>query len=178
MRFLITVFLFPFLGMATLQSERNLRNDATITFKIRNAGVIVEGRFSEISTQLTFDTANMNGNSVLVLINVKSIDTGIGLRDKHLKGKDYFNEAQFPQISFRSVKFEKADKPGTYIVKGRVNIKGIEKEVSLPFNYTNLQSHESFRGNFTLNRLDFKVGKSSWVLADEVDIFFKIETVK
>jgi len=45
---------------------------------------------------------------VKVAIDVGSIDTGVDKRDDHLRSGDFFDVAQFPQMTFESRRFRSA----------------------------------------------------------------------
>ncbi|MGA7049837.1 MAG: YceI family protein [Mycobacterium sp.] len=72
---------------------------SAITFKIKNMwGLLtVKGRFTEFSGdgQLTGKGAVVGR----VDIRAASVNTGIGRRDKHLRGTDFFDVERFPDIS-------------------------------------------------------------------------------
>ncbi|MCV7197502.1 YceI family protein [Mycobacterium angelicum] len=80
-------------GGWTLNPERS-----TITFRIRNMWGVwpVKGRFTEFDGdgRLTERSA-VSGR---IDIEVASLDTGIGRRDKHLLSADFFDAERFPQI--------------------------------------------------------------------------------
>ena len=66
----------------------------------------VRGRFKEVQATLTGDRDHPEAAGVEVTIAVASIDTGVGDRDAHLRGPDFFDAERFPQITFRSTRIE------------------------------------------------------------------------
>ena len=66
----------------------------------------VRGRFKEVQATLTGDRDHPEAAGVEVAIAVASIDTGVGDRDAHLRGPDFFDAERFPQITFRSTRIE------------------------------------------------------------------------
>jgi polyisoprenoid-binding protein YceI len=66
----------------------------------------VRGRFKDVRATLTGSEEHPDGCCVEAEIDVSSIDTGVADRDEHLKGADFFDAARYPQITFRSTRYE------------------------------------------------------------------------
>lgn len=142
---------------------------AEIHFQIVNAGLTVDGALTGLTATGQFDPAHPEQASVRASVPVSTIQTGIGLRDKHLQKPDYFDAEKYPTITMQSVSFRKAggeQYEGTFTL----TMKGISHEVKLPFTVS--PAHE-FQGQFRINRLDYNLGKSSLILANEVLIIVK-----
>jgi polyisoprenoid-binding protein YceI len=65
---------------------------------------------------------------------VESIDTGVEARDKHLRTADFFEVEKYPEMTFKSTKVERKGK--AYILTGDLTLKGVTKQVVLPFSIT------------------------------------------
>jgi polyisoprenoid-binding protein YceI len=63
------------------------------------------------------------------VVEVASVDTGDAQRDGHLQSPDFFDSAQFPQITFTSTGAEAAD--GKIKLNGEITIKGVTKPIEL-----------------------------------------------
>jgi polyisoprenoid-binding protein YceI len=100
---------------------------------------------------------------------VNTINTGIEMRDNDLKKETYFNAEKYPTINFASSSVS-ADK-----VTGNLTIKGVTKEINIPFTATPRSNGYLFEGKFSISRKDFGVGGSSFVLSDHVDIELKVQ---
>jgi polyisoprenoid-binding protein YceI len=146
-----------------------------VQFKIKNAGLSVEGSLKGLTGTIVFDPAKLATSSFEVSVDTKTINTGNDSRDGHLKKKDYFDVETYPKISFKSKKIE-ATKTG-YLATGNLTIKDKTKEIPLLFTYTEKNSQGVFTSSFVLNRLDFGVGESSWILSDDVTISLNIKVV-
>lgn len=140
---------------------------ADIRFFIRNAGLEVEGSFGEVQGTFVTDERNL---PVLVVgtAKVKSIDTGIGLRDSHLQGKDYFHVAAFPEMRMQMLGVD--DKK----IRFNVTIKGKSKTYEMPYVWKVVQDQGQFSVRFKLNRRDFGVGGSSLMLSDDLIVQIKL----
>ena len=149
---------------------------ASVIFYIKNAGVTVDGSLSGLKASVKFDPNDLNNSRIYASVKVNTIKTGIGKRDSHLKEAEYFNAAKYPEITMESSSFSKSgDK---YNGKFRVSIKGKVKTINVPFTFTENNSKGTFKGQFKLNRLDFGVGESSFILDDKVVVKVTLNTTK
>ena len=97
----------------------------------------VRGRFKAVQATLTGDRDHPEDAGVQATINVASIDTGVTDRDGHLRGPDFFDAEQFPQITFRSIQIEKPPKEegDRFRVVGELTIRDASMEVVLDCEY-------------------------------------------
>ena len=160
-----------YLGISVLHAQ-NLNTDkegTSISFKIKNLGLNVNGTFSEFNVKANFDVSNLQDSYFIGTATISSIDTGIKARDKHLQENEYFHSEQYPEIELTSEKLKKLS-DGQYEFTGKLSIKGKTKTVVFPISVENTGNSIIAKGNFEINRLDFKVGKSSWVLRKKVKV--------
>ncbi|MCI2419604.1 YceI family protein [Saccharopolyspora sp. K220] len=61
----------------------------------------IHGRFNEFSGEVRIGNP-VESSTVSVQITAASIDTANGMRDDHLRSKDFLDVEQFPEITFRS----------------------------------------------------------------------------
>jgi polyisoprenoid-binding protein YceI len=139
-----------------------------ITFKIKNAGLTVNGSFDGWRTELKFSPDKLGTSHLKATVEVNTIKTGIGLRDKHLKSDKYFDADSFKTITVESNKLyiKGTDYAGMF----SVTIKGVTKEIEIPFQFNQFADEAEFKGHFPLNRLDFGVGSKSMTMADELEV--------
>jgi polyisoprenoid-binding protein YceI len=143
--------------------------DNSVTFIIKNFGVNTKGEFKGLKGTIKWDAANPANSSFNVSVDVNTINTGIDLRDNDLKKETYFNAEKYPTINFVSTTVNGDN------VTGNLTIKGVTKEISIPFAVTPAGSGYLFEGKFSLNRKDFGVGGGSFVLSDHVDVTLKVQ---
>lgn len=130
----------------------------------------VNGKFGSINTHIFFDADSYAQASIEASIESKTIDTGIGSRDNHLRKEDYFDVNKFPLITIKSKKISKL---GENRFEGifELTLKNISKEIKIPFSYAQESNGmRSLKGNFEINRLDYQVGKNSWIMGNKVNI--------
>jgi len=162
---------------------------SVIGFAIRHFEIsFVRGRFKDFTSTIHYDAADVTKSTVQFTAKVESIDTGVAGRDNHLRTADFFDVAQFPELTFKSTKVEKKGKG--FVMQGDLTIKGVTKPVSFPFNLTGAVKDN--RGNVRfgvaaetkINRRDYnitwgaKMANGGLNVADEVMIDLQLEAVK
>jgi polyisoprenoid-binding protein YceI len=101
-----------------------------VEFSVRHLMIsTVKGRFGEVSGKVVADDANPAGAQIEATINVASIDTREAQRDAHLRSADFFDAENFPTLTFRSTRIEKAG--DELKVTGDLTIRGTTREVVL-----------------------------------------------
>ncbi len=177
MKKLLIIFCFNLLIFNVLaQTEWKLATGSTVTFVIKNAGLKVDGKLEGLQTTIKFDSPNLATSSIEASLETTTINTDNKTRDGHLRKEDYFDVAKYPKMSIKSVSFSKDG--SNYKGKFKLTIKGVTKEIEIPFSYIENGNSATFKGSFTINRLDYKVGGSSWVMSDNVIISLNILATK
>ena len=171
------LFMHLFLYAISFAQEWKIES-AKVNFEIENFGSTVTGSFSDVKVSVVFNPSNIAASSVNATIKVSSINTGNKTRDKHLKGEEYFNEASYEEIFFKSTEILPTSQKDKYIVNGDLTIKGVSKDVSIHFVFQEKEKAGMFSAILNLNRLDYKVGSSSWILGDEVKVTIELSTIK
>lgn len=147
--------------------------DGSVSFKIKNAGITVTGRFYGLNTSLIFSPDKLASSSLSGTVEVGTIKTGINKRDEDLKGSTYFDADKYKLIEVKSVKLYK--KGAQYAGLFNITIKGVTKQVEIPFEFTEHENEAEFKGNFTINRRDFGVGGRTLTMADNADVSIDVK---
>jgi len=103
--------------------------ESSIRFNVE-ASVAIRGTFDKWDATLTFTSPNVTTGALDVEIQAASVDTGSGLKNGKLKGKDFFDVKQNPLIKFRSTKMVQSG-PDTFEVDGDFTIRGVTKPEKL-----------------------------------------------
>ncbi len=143
---------------------------SSVTVTIKNVGMDTEGKLSGLDGTIQFNPADLKTASFSVTADVATINTDIAVRDSALQGAEYLDVKRFPKISFVSKMVTQPVKTGAYIVRGTLTLKGISKEVSIPFTVVPKNDGMLFTGEFKINRLDFKIASESIVLSNSMTI--------
>jgi polyisoprenoid-binding protein YceI len=143
-----------------------------IKFQISNAGITVNGTLADWELNVDFDNKHPEKSSIRGLASPASITTGIPLRDSHLQGRQYFFSGMYPYILITS-KSISANGKNSYSGVFELEIRKIKKEVIIPFTVSSVGKRQQFKGEFTINRLDFELGEKSLVLGDRVKVFIE-----
>jgi len=165
--FVVLLITGPFLN-----AQEWTTDTAVVDFRIRNAGMAVKGTFDSVEIRLehrekTWKDARLSGR-----VYAASVDTGNGLRDKHLRDENYFDIQTYPWITMESTALkhtENGQLEGTF----RITLKGRTKEITLPLTYSESGNTLTLLAEFELDRREFGVGGRSLILSDRVRIFVK-----
>lgn len=103
---------------------------STIAFKVRHLLGNAKGKFSKFSGTIDLDREQPEKSSVIVSIQVASIDTGIAKRDEHLRGEEFFNVQKFPEITFKSRQVKRTGANAGEIT-GDLTMHGVTRPVTL-----------------------------------------------
>lgn len=175
--FLFLMFSFMSFNSST-SSEEIVRTHQTIvssvTFKIKNAGITVDGSFKGFQGTVNFNPNDLNGSKFDVSVAAKTVNTDNNSRDNHLRKDEYFGVEKHPKISMKSTSISKVS-DGKYKATFDLTIKGKTKSVSFPFSYKKTNTGYKLGGSFEIDRRDFGVGGSSWILSDDVKVFINLE---
>ncbi len=158
-----------------------------VGFKVKYFGFSpVRGRFNEFKGHLLYDENDLSKTSVTLFMDIRTINTGVGMRDDDLKGDHWFHTDSFPQASFQSKRAIPLDDGGFQLI-GELTIKSITRETTLTFDRPTALSKDyagndqvDFSGKTTIRRSEFDItGDGFWnsemegglqQLADEVVI--------
>ena len=123
----------------------------------------VKGVFAEFDASIVTTGDNFMSAEIDCFVNAASVSTGNADRDKHLKSEDFFDVAQFPQISFIANTYENVDNDGSYELWGDLTIKGISKKIKLDVEFGGVVKDPwgNEKAGFTING---KVNRKDWGL--------------
>jgi len=166
--------------MAGLTFTENWKSDAAnakISFSIKGPFGTVNGNFTGLKTEIQFDEKDLSGSSVSASIDPATVSTGIGLRNRDLRKKEeWFDTDKYKEISFHSRKIEKT--ADGFKAIGELTMKGVTKPAVIPFTFEAKGATGVFKGQFTLKREDYNLGKSGGSVGSEVTIKLEVPVKK
>ena len=161
---LITPFTLFILSLVNLKAQSIDRSRSLVRFEVMNMEIEkVNGSFSGLSGEVRFNKDEPENTRMRVIIPVHTVSTNNIHRDGHLKQEDYFDYINHPEILFSSTKAEKST--DGFRIEGNLTIKGITKEVSIPFKYFEIKAGYLIKGSLVIDRLDYKIGQEGSFLA-------------
>ncbi|MFC3159382.1 YceI family protein [Chryseobacterium arachidis] len=109
---------------------------SSVNFNIKHMGIsFVQGRFDKFDGKGVINGNTLDKAELSFNVDVTTINTGVEMRDKHLKSADFFFDAEkFPKMNFVTGSITK-EKNNTYILKGKLTIKDVTKEISVPVTF-------------------------------------------
>ena len=94
------------------------------------ASVPIKGTFDKWKASLTFSSKDVRSGVLEIEIQADSVETGSGLKNNKLKGKDFFNVKESPTITFKSTKVVQTG-PNTFELDGDFTIRGVTRQEKL-----------------------------------------------
>ena len=175
-------------GQSGFGAETYVIDDAhtSIIFGVSHMGYsYTYGRFNKMSGGYTLDREDPTASRFQLAISAASIDTNHGKRDDHLKGPDFFNVKQFPNITFQStaIVVEQAKKGPLYNVTGDLTVHGVTQRVTLPLqklgegNGPAGKFRTGFHCEISLKRSEFGMTNMIPMIGDEVAITVSFEGI-
>lgn len=86
------------------------------------------GKTNEVSGTLNFDPGTHKGSGKIV-VDPTGIDTGIPLRNEHMKSEGWLNTAKYPLITFEAEKVQPL-RNDEYKVSGKFTLHGVTKKIT------------------------------------------------
>lgn len=147
------------------------QEDSSIKFSVK-ASVKIDGSFEKWDGNLTFTSPDAETGVLDVKIQAASVNTGSGMKDGKLKGKDFFDVKQDPSITFLSKKIVQTG-PNTFDVQGDFMIRGVSKPETLTLTvFGEGTGAGQIKGTMAFDRKEF--GMNSGIpfirIADRVEV--------
>jgi len=144
---------------------------SSITFDVE-ASVAIKGTFDKWNATLTFTSPDINTGVLEIKIQAASVDTGSGMKNGKLKGKNFFDVKQNPLITFVSNKVVQTG-PDTFEVDGDFTIRGVTKAEKLSLVVTGAGTGSgTIKGTMAFDRKEY--GMNSGIpfikIADRVEV--------
>jgi polyisoprenoid-binding protein YceI len=148
-----------------------------ISFQLKQSGVPIDGKFRRFDAQLALDPKAPQDGSVTVSIDTASATVGCADSDAELRRGAWFDSTRFPRAVFRSSAIT-ALGGGRFQAAGRLELKGTSRELAVPVTIVQSGAQSTATGEFTVRRLDYKVGDNEWsdvsLVANDVRVRFKL----
>lgn len=175
--FIAVMLLLVSFSASAAEYSKVQADKSAITFVSKQMSVPVEGAFKKFTAHVRINPAKPESGAAHMVIELASIDAGSVEANDEVKGKSWFNVAEFPKAEFVSSSVKPLG-AGKFEAAGKMTIKGKSMEMRAPFTLKEDKGVLAIDGAFTLKRLDFGIGSGLWsdtsVVADEVQIKFHL----
>lgn len=180
---LLLVLLTPLAAMAEPHSYNINVLHSYPNFTVNYLGLLpITGRFDKMSGKIMLDQTAKSG-SVEVKIATASVTTGDAKRadgarsrDDHLRSADFFNSTEFPEMAYKSTKFN-FNGEALESVEGNLTLLGVTKPVKLQASSFKCGPHPFSKKpvcgallEATIKRTDFGIKFAVPAIADDIKL--------
>ena len=113
---------------------------------------LTEGSFTGMEGTVKFAIDDLSNSAFKVCIDASTLNSGLKMRDKHLRGEDFFYVEKYPDICFVSESIEK--RGDQFITKGNLTIRDVTRPIEIPFSF----DANTLEGTIFINRLEYNLG--------------------
>ena len=134
------------------------------------------GVFKEFAARVSSDGDTPAGGRLDVTIRVASADMSNADVNKAIAGPEWFDFARHPQATFQSAEVRRDG--GRYLARGTLTLKGVARQVDVPFTWNAAGDAATMEGEFTAQRSAFGIGTGEWaatnVIGPDVKVKFRV----
>lgn len=143
----------------------------SLGFRVTQMGAPVEGSFAGWTAEITFDDSIIDGPAGRVEVVVDLASVNLGSVTEQVKGAEFFDVATHPTARFSA---DLIAGPSGTVATGRLQLRGAEQPVTLPFTLQITGDKAEMTGRLTLDRRDFGIGAG---YSDEATVGFAVEII-
>jgi polyisoprenoid-binding protein YceI len=149
----------------------------------------VRGEFQDFAIHLDLDEEHPEAATVEARIKTASVNTRDGLRDGHLRSRDFFKSDEYPEMVFKSSRVVRTGKTKATL-HGELTIRDVTKPVVLDVIYFGSSTsrpgttNAGFRAGAKINREDWgltwnaAVETGGWLVGKDITINIEAEFTK
>lgn len=128
-----------------------------IGFVVKTRLMEVDAVFTSWTGKLSMNPTKLNTLSLTLNVLSTSIDAGSGLKDKEIKGKNFFDVEKYPKIKLVSKQVTSAGS-GQCQTQASFTLRGITKTVTIPLTVQMDGSGQgTLKGEYTIDRKDYGI---------------------
>jgi polyisoprenoid-binding protein YceI len=152
--FILASAVLPSLSQAQAPVFEITTVESKIKFDVE-ASVAIEGTFDKWEATLTFTSPDVSTGVLNIKIHADSVDTGSGMKNGKLKGKDFFDVKQNQLITFFSKKIVQTGKD-TFEVDGDFTIRGVTRPEKLTLTVSGVGTGSgTIKGTMAFDRKEY-----------------------
>jgi len=150
----------------------------------------VEGYFKLVNGKMFYTKPDMSDAKIQFIADVKSLNSENEMRDKQLKGEDFFDADTYPKMIFKSTSFTPVpDQKNKYKLAGNLTIRDATRPVVFDVTYNGTHkdpygnTKSGYKATTTINRFDYNLkwntmAENVAIVSENVDITCNIEFKK
>jgi polyisoprenoid-binding protein YceI len=143
-------------GLNDNSSRYVVKTDSQIEFRASATFSKVVGVFHSWEADLKVPADKFTDAALVLEIDADSVATGSGVKDKEIKGKNFFFVKEHPQIRFVSKGVTADGEPTKFHMEGELTVRGITQPVSVAIVVRpKEEGHQRIDGQFSFNRREF-----------------------
>ena len=155
------------LAFPAAAQQKIIAAKSSIRFVTKQMNVPVEGVFKRFDATVAFDPAKPEATKAEFEVELGSIDLGSAEGDTEAKRKAWLNIDAFPKAKFVASSVKSLG-GGKFEASGPLTIKGTSQNIVAPFTVAEAGGMRTVEGQFTLKRLQYKIGEGPWADTDTV----------
>lgn len=144
-----------------------VHDESRLGFIATQDGNDFEGEFARFEAEMRFSRDALDESRFDVTIDVTSINAGSAQRNDMLPDQAWFHFERFPQATYVTREIRQG-RQAPFVAVGALTLRGIEREVLLPFDWQTRGDRARMQGRTTLDRTDFGIGQGEWADDDTV----------
>jgi polyisoprenoid-binding protein YceI len=138
-------------------------------------------RLEQLQGTVVWDRTNLAASSVQVTLPLGALRTGNDALDKRLRGRDFFDAAAYPVISFKSTEIVPRSGTNEFTMLGELTVHGVTKPVTLLAKINKAQDvpgetpWTGFDADAVLRRSDFGLSRYVPMVGDDINVHITLE---
>jgi polyisoprenoid-binding protein YceI len=139
----------------------------------------ISGTGTGISGQIVFDPQNPQATTGRIVLATSSLTVGNPMMRDHLHSEKWLDVAKFPEITFEAVKLgnvRTGEGRTQADVTGRLTVKGVTREVTVPVSFTHLPdklgarlNDAKLKGDLLVLRAEFSINRNEFgIMAGQI----------
>ena len=122
------------------------------TFESEATLETIKGTTTRLSGTIAADPANAAAASATINVDLSSLDTGIAMRNEHMRGEKFLDTEKFPAATFKTVsvsgaKSIAANQPAELQLTGDFTLHGVTKRITVPARVVVIPESELTKGS-------------------------------
>jgi cytochrome b561/polyisoprenoid-binding protein YceI len=143
-----------------------------IGFTVEQTGKLVSGRIATWTGTIVLEPSDLANARLDIRMDMRSASAGTKDIDDVMLGPNFLDAAHANEARFTSTSVSR--RGDDYVAQGKLTIRGVTRDVALPFSLKIQDGHATARGRLAIKRLDYGVGRNEWAaityVADDVTI--------